>query len=124
MQTVAESPIVDVVTVVDMPVAEVAPAVRTLSVEEQRELLDALLFEVEVARCMLQQEEGSKRESIYVPLCGCKPMPRASIDRLFEKTARAGSLITDPEIRSALKSDVIDVVAAMRKSPTYQSSPR
>jgi Tfp pilus assembly protein PilO len=76
-------------------------------VQQQRERVDKLKFDLEVLKADVQQEEQFVAEKKYVPLATLKPMIDAKCGKLDAEIAAALPGITASELREAFNDDVV-----------------
>ncbi len=76
-------------------------------VQQQRERVDKLKFDLEVLKADVQQEEQFVAEKKYVPLATLKPMIDAKCGKLDQEIAAALPTITATELREAFNDDVV-----------------
>jgi Tfp pilus assembly protein PilO len=76
-------------------------------VQQQRERVDKLKFDLEVLKADVQQEEQFVAEKKYVPLATLKPMIDAKCGKLDAEIASALPTITASELREAFNDDVV-----------------
>jgi len=97
---------------------EARRAIERVSLETQRDLLDQLRADVAALRADSRLSEstwGADNSDLATAV-------RSRTDRLAAEAVEAAARITDDQLRSELQSDVIDVVAAIRRSQAHPES--